>query len=181
LVAEPAETLMTVDEFLRWDDGTDTRYELIDGQIVAMTPPSGQHGTIVMNAGTLINNRLQHRMPCRAQGEAGIVTSDHRRWQAGIAVTCKPPAPDVVDPLLVVEVLSPSTRAKDLARKLPDYKGLPSVRQIWLVDSERRWAQVWWRDGESWHGRDHLGSTAFASEVLEGQVVLDELYANAGL
>jgi len=36
-----AEKLMTVDEFLRWDDGTDTRYELVDGQIVAMAPQAG--------------------------------------------------------------------------------------------------------------------------------------------
>jgi Uma2 family endonuclease len=38
-------------------------------------------------------------------------------------VTCAPLAPNVDEPLLVVEVLSPSTRAKDLDRKLRDYKG----------------------------------------------------------
>ena len=183
-MAEPAEKLMTVDEFLRWDDGTDTRYELVDGRIVAMAPPTGQHGTVVMNAGTLINNRLRDRQPCRAQGEAGIRVSDHRRWQADIALTCQPPEPDVVDPLLVVEVLSPSTRKTDLADKLADYKALPTVREIWLVDSERRWAQAWWReDGgdASWHGRDHLGQASFRSAALDGDVALEELYRNAGL
>ena len=39
IMAEPAEKPTTVDEFLRWDDGTDTRYELIDGRIFAMAPP----------------------------------------------------------------------------------------------------------------------------------------------
>ena len=46
-MAEQAQTLMTVDEFLAWDDGTDTRYELVDGTVRAMAPPAGAHGTIV--------------------------------------------------------------------------------------------------------------------------------------
>lgn len=181
IMAEPAGKLMTVDEFLRWDDGTDTCHELVDGQVVAMAPPSGQHRTIAMNAGTLLNNRLRPRAPCRAEGEAGIVISEHRRWQADLAVTCQPPLPDVAEPLLIVEVLSPSTRSNDLVRKLPDYKALPSVQEIWLIDSERRWAQVWWREPAGWHGRDHVGGGVFRSEVLAGEVELDELYRNAGL
>jgi Uma2 family endonuclease len=119
-MAERAEKLMTVDEFLRWDDGTDTRYELIDGQVVAMAPLTRQHGVIVMNVGTLLNTRLRRRPPCRAQGEAGIVIGERRRWQADVVVTCQPATPDIDDPLLTVEVLSPLTRAIDLARKVPD-------------------------------------------------------------
>jgi Uma2 family endonuclease len=181
LMAEAAEKPMTVDEFLRWDDGTDTRYELVDGQIMAMAPPSGQHGTVVANAVTLVNTRLRSRSPCRAQTEAGVRVSEHRWWQADVAVTCRPPEAETVDPLLVIEVLSPSTRGRDFADKLPDYKTLPSVLEIWLIDSERRWAQVWWREPEGWHGRDHVGGGAFRSQVLDGEVMLDELYLNAGL
>jgi Uma2 family endonuclease len=181
LVTEPPEKPMTVDEFLRWDDGTDTRYELIDGQIVAMAPPNGRHGTVVVNAGALVNSRLRSRSPCRAQAEAGVRVSEHRWWQADLAVTCQPPEAEIVDPLLVIEVLSPSTRNRDLVDKLPDYKALPSVLEIWLIDSERRWAQVWWREPEGWHGRDHVGGGALRSQVLDGEVMLDELYLNAGL
>ena len=70
-MAELAEKPMTVAEFRHWDDGTDTRYELVDGRILAKAPPTGQHGTIVMNAGTLLNNRLRASLPCRSQAEAG--------------------------------------------------------------------------------------------------------------
>jgi len=180
-MAEAAENLLTVDEFLRWDDGTETRYELVDWQIVAMAPPSGQHGTVVANAATLVNTRPRPRAPRRAQAEAGVRISAQRWWQADLAVTCRPPEAQVVDPLLVVEVLSPSTRGRDFADKPPDYKSLPSVREIWLIDSQRRWAQVWWREPEGWHGRDHVGGGTFRSEVLEGAVALDEFYLNAGL
>ena len=46
-MAEPAAKRMSLAEFLEWDDGTDTRYELIDGRPRAMAPPIEAHGTIV--------------------------------------------------------------------------------------------------------------------------------------
>ena len=46
-MAKTAEKLMTVAEFLNWDDGTDTRYELVRGKVVAMAPASGRHSVIV--------------------------------------------------------------------------------------------------------------------------------------
>ena len=181
-MAEPAERLMTVAEFLLWDDGSDTRYELVDGAPVAMAPPSGAHGTILGNAAGEIRARLRHRPPCRVQVEAGIRINDTRQWQADLAVTCAPPAPGpVAEPVLIVEVLSPSTRAIDLARKLLDYKDLPGVREIWLIDSERRWVQAWRREPEGWHGRDHIGGAGLASPMLGDEVALDELYLNTGL
>ena len=180
-MTETAQRRMTVEEFLAWDDGTDTRYELVDGVAVAMAPPGGPHRTIAGNAATLIGVNLRRRPPCHVEIEAGVRISDHVRWQADLAVTCMPPAPDVDEPLLIVEVLSPSTRAKDLDRKLRDYKSLPSVREIWLIDSEARWAQVWRRLPDGWAGRDHIGGGSFRSAVLEEAVALDELYLNTGL
>ena len=175
---------MTVEEFLDWDDGTETSYELVDGVPVAMSPPASEHRTIVANAATLINTRLRHRLPCRAEVEAGIRISRATRWRADLAVICGARTRDVDQPLLIVEVLSPSTRARNLDRKPRDYKGLPSVREIWLVDGEARWAQVWWREPDGgWLGRDHIGASSFRSEVLGGEepVTLDELYLNTGL
>ena len=52
-MAEPAEKRWTVEEFLAWDDGTDHRYELVDGEVVAMAPPSEAHGTIEIVPGSI--------------------------------------------------------------------------------------------------------------------------------
>jgi Uma2 family endonuclease len=180
-MAEQARKLMTVDEFLAWDDGSDTRHELVDGVIRAMSPSGGPHGTIAANAIGLLYDALRHRRPCRPQSEAGIRIDDRTCWQADIAVTCRPPAPETVDPLLVVEVLSPNTRTHDLGRKLNDYKTLPTVQEIWMVDSERRWVQLWQRDDERWTGRDLVGSAQLASIVLDAVLDLDDLYADSGL
>ena len=180
-MTETAQRCMTVEEFLAWDDGTDTRYELVDGVPVAMAPPAGAHRTIVVNAGAAAQRSPAPPAPLPRRGRGPVRISDQVRWQADLAVTCGRPTHDVDEPLLVVEVLSPSTRAKDLDRKLRDYKGLPSVREIWLVDSEARWVQVWRRQPDGWTGRDHIGGGSFRSAVLEEAVALDELYLNTGL
>src|SRR3712207_7187039 len=53
----------------------------------------------------------------------------------------------------------------DLGRKLDDYEALPSVREIWMVDSERRWVQAWWRGEDGvWAGRDHVGGIGRSEE-----------------
>jgi Uma2 family endonuclease len=178
---EPNDKPMTVDEFMTWNDGTDTRYELDEGVPVAMSPPAGQHGTIVANATGICWSRLRDRAPCRPSNEAGIRVSATTRWQADVAVTCLPPAPHVEDPSLIVEVLSPTTRMHDLGRKLPDYQGLAAVREIWMIDSERRWIQHWRREAEHWVVQDFVGSSSFASEILDTEVPLDELYRHSGL
>lgn len=180
-MAEQALKLMTVDEFLDWDDGTDTRHELADGVVRAMSPPMGPHRTIVSNTGGIIYNTLRGRRPCRGENEAGLRISQHVMWQADIAVTCQPAAREIVDPLLVVEVLSPSTRDHDLGRKLVDYKALATVQEVWMVDSERRWLQLWRRDGDRWTGHDLVGAAAFDSGTLGCVVELDEVYADSGL
>jgi Uma2 family endonuclease len=182
-MTEPAAQLMTVEEFLRWDDGTDTRYELADGVVRAKAPPANAHGTVVSNAGALVHASLRARPPCRVQAEAGMRISDWTWWQADLAVTCTPitPGSEIDQPRLVVEVLSPSTKAHDLGRKLNDYKALPSVEEVWMIDSERRWAQVWHRTEEGWAGRDYVGQASFASAVIGCTVRLDELYESSGL
>lgn len=180
-MAEQALTLMTVDEFLAWDDGTETRYELADGVIHAMSPPAGAHRTIVVNSAGVLYSALSGRRPCRGEAEAGLRIDERTMWQADLAVTCGPAAPEIIDPSLVIEVLSPSTRTHDLGRKLIDYKTLPSVAEIWMVDSERRWVQHWRRDPSGWLGQDFVGNAAFDSPILDGRVTLDQLYADSGV
>ena len=180
-VTETALELMTVDKFLIWDDATDTRYELADGEIRAMAPPTGAHGTIVANCIALAHVAMRSRRPCRPQAEAGVRINEHTLWQADMAVTCKPVAKEIIEPMVVVEVLSPNTRTHDLGRKLDDYKALASVREIWMVDSERRWLQHWQRRADGWIGQDFVGQAHLQSEILGATVELDEVYADSGL
>ena len=71
MATQPEEVRMTLAEFLKWDDGTDTVYELIDGQIFAMTSPHWKHAEIVAQLGGLIRNALSR--PCRIFSGGGVV------------------------------------------------------------------------------------------------------------
>ena len=178
--------LMSVEEFLAWDDGTDTRYELVDGVAVAMAPALTPHAAITMNAGYEITRRVRARPPCRALVEAGLRISEYRYFIPDLSLTCAAPSrsQEVEDATLLVEVLSSSTRAHDQGVKLPAYKDLPSVQEIWLIDSERRRVSLWRRDrsGEMrWIVEDFVGSGSFESGALEDRIELDALYLNSDL
>ena len=69
-MAELAIKPMTLDEFLRWDDGTETHYELIGGSPVAMTPPAEAHRILAVRLVTRIDAALAGQRPCNAQVEA---------------------------------------------------------------------------------------------------------------
>ena len=183
-MAEPARRAMTADEFMAWDDGTDTRYELVEGEIVAMAPPSDAHGSIAGNVWGEIDSSLRKRPPCRAVVEAGVRVDESNHFKADIAATCIEPrlSPYVDEPFLIVEILSESTWREDIGAKLRRYIELSSVREIWLIDSRERWVQVWQRAEDAWIVTLPLRESAsFESKAIDARIELDALYRNAGL
>ncbi|MBP2315278.1 Uma2 family endonuclease [Azospirillum soli] len=146
-MSEPAYKRMSVDEFLVWDDGTDTKYELIDGVPVAMAPTYGAHQIIAVNAAVALTDVLRKRPPCHVRSEAGILKPNSFRnyFQADLAVTCKPHEHGqyaVPDPLVIVEILSRSTEDHDRKIKLPVYRSIASVQEIVLIHSEMLFVEV---------------------------------------
>lgn len=68
---------MTLAEFLDWDDGTDTHYELINGQVFAMSPPAEAHGVIA--AALMGVMRAALKPPCRIVSQAAITLPGNDR------------------------------------------------------------------------------------------------------
>jgi Uma2 family endonuclease len=154
-MAEPAIRGMSIDEFLRWEDGSDTRYQLVDGYVVAMAPPMPAHGRLAARLAGAIDAALRTRPPCFVQSEAGIVRSDRDDtcYVADLAVSCVPLRADdrlIKEPILILEVLSPSTAASDRQTKVTDYRRIASVQEILLIDSESVFAEILRRDGQRW-------------------------------
>lgn len=175
---------MSLAEFLAWDDGTETRYELVDGRPLAMVPPIEAHGTIVANLARHIGNRL--KPPCRVVVEAGIIPADRADtwYQPDLVVTCAPAergARAIPEPRLIVEVLSPSTAAHDRGIKLADYRRLASVEQILLVASEDRHVEVWRRTEDGWKVQDLIGDAAIPLVVDPEPLPLAAVYEGVAL
>jgi Uma2 family endonuclease len=178
-MAEPAEQRMSLAAFLEWDDGTDTRYELIDGRPVAMAPPIEAHGTIVANLACEIGNRLEP--PRRLVLGAGLVPADRADtwYQADLVVTCAPAergARAIAEPRLIVEVLSPSTATHDRGVKLADYRKLATVEQILMVASEDRHVEVWRRTEDGWNVQDLIGDAVIRLAIDGEPLPLAAIY-----
>jgi Uma2 family endonuclease len=173
---------MSLEEFLQWEDGTDTRYELIGGFPVAMAPPRELHGAFVIRLGSRIDAALAGRRPCRAISEAGILDSDRADtfFVADIGVTCAPydgRRQHLENPILLVEILSPSTERHDRRVKIPAYQQIPSVQEILVVDSGARYAALHRRQGEQWIIQISRGDDGVISLASVGiEIPLAELY-----
>jgi Uma2 family endonuclease len=153
-MSERAVTRMSAEEFLEWGLHQEFRYELVDGVPVAMTGARRRHDLIVLNAHAGLHAQLRVSK-CRgftADIAVRIPAGNIRRPDVGI--DCAAFAEDATTagaPFLVMEVLSPSTRDFDMLRKLEEYKTVPGLCHIVLIDSDRPQAFHWSRpSGEAW-------------------------------
>lgn len=142
----PARRRMTVDAFFAWsEEQTDgKRYELVDGEPVAMAPERAAHARLKAAVWLALRDEIGSRgLPCEALPDGMTVKIDeHTAYEPDAVVQCGERVPDdtllVPAPVIVVGVLSPSTRGRDAGAKLDDYFRLPSVRHYLLVKAERR-------------------------------------------
>lgn len=146
-MAMPAINFLSIEEFLTWDSGDDRRYELIDGVPVAMAAPSGAHQMIVASFAHYLVEALKKRPPCSTRIEPPIAIVNRRDTChiADLAVTCHPHEPGqqlTPEPLVIIAILSPSTENRDRKVKLPDYRALPTVAEIVLIDQQQLYCEV---------------------------------------
>jgi Uma2 family endonuclease len=181
-MAEPAIKPMTLDEFLRWDDGTETHYELIGGFPVAMAPPAAAHRILATRLISRIDAALASRRPCNAQGEAGIIRPDlaDTYFEADIAATCERHEfgqQALGEPFLIVEILSPSTERHDRRTKLPVYRQIATVQEILFLASDGLYAELHRRSGAQWITDILRGADARLALASVGiEIPLAELY-----
>jgi Uma2 family endonuclease len=86
-----------------------------------------------------------------------------------------------VEPVVVVEVLSPSTATTDRGGKLPDYRSVPSVQEILLVSSWERRVEHWRRTPDGWAVTERGGDAVLRLETLGIELPLDGVYEGVDL
>jgi len=137
-----AQRKMTVDEFLVWAEGREGRWELYNGVPYAMSPERTGHikakGAVYL---ALLGAVRKAGLPCHVLGDgAGVRISRHVMHTPDALVYCGPELSDdaieVPNPVILVEVASPSTRKFDDTVKLNGYFSLPSVHHYLIVDPE---------------------------------------------
>jgi Uma2 family endonuclease len=130
-------------DYRRWAEAQpDGRFERIDGVVVAMAPERLSH----VDRKALVWLALRQAvaaagLPCHVYGDGATVEVDDNDFEPDAILRCGDELPgdgvSVPDPLVVVEVLSPSTRQADLTRKLVAYFRVPSVRHYLIFWADR--------------------------------------------
>jgi Uma2 family endonuclease len=146
-------------DFLAWDATQTTRHEFVRGEVFAMAGAGERHVTVALNVAIALRQHLAGT-PCRT-----FITDMKLRVDAAdayfypdVMVTCSPRDAEQShvksEPVLVVEVLSPATAAFDRGDKFAAYRGLPSLKEVLLVDPDLRRCDLFRRQaleaGEAW-------------------------------
>lgn len=171
----------TLRQFFIWQAEQDERYELVGGfPLLRPFAPMG-HNTVVVNILAVTGRQLRGQR-CRAfTAHVGIETfpGQIRRPDAGI--DCGAFDPDgylAAEPVVVFEVLSPSTRDFDRLRKVEEYKRVPTMRHAVVVEPKRPQVLVWSRAGEgTWEPDEIVGLDGMIRLAAVGlELPLAELY-----
>jgi Uma2 family endonuclease len=155
----------TLDEFRAWHERQPEVWEFIDGVPVLMAPGSKTHTLLKSNLGRLLGNALEGT-GCTVLVDGAIVEARGSSLIPDIVVTCQPldlATPRVDEPMIIVEVLSPSGEKDDLGRKLALYLEVPSLRHYLVIHQEARRVVHHQR-------RDELGRQ-FLTTIVAGEVL----------
>jgi Uma2 family endonuclease len=136
---------MTTTEFLAWAETQNQgRYELVQGEIIAMAPERLGHARSKAFGWRALAAAIDTAgLACEAVIDGiGVQIDDETTYVPDTVVNCGPAMPpDVMlasNPVIVVEVLSPSTRNLDKSIKLADYFRLPGLHHYLIVDLKKR-------------------------------------------
>ncbi len=168
--------------YLAIERDSPTKHEFINGQIVAMAGASVEHNALAVRFGALVDRRLS--------GSCLGYSSDMRFWiestgnarYPDVSIICGPPTISAHDkqaasnPVVIVEVLSPSSEQDDDGDKRLDWQSLPSLEAYVLIAQDARRVKVYRRERGEWSMQTYRDGDRFALPRLGSEIGLDEVY-----
>jgi Uma2 family endonuclease len=175
-------------EYFEFERTSFGRWEYVNGEIRLMAGGKDDHNAIAMNIGRALGNILAPK-DCRVYGpDMKIHTGDGVNTFPDVAVVCGERQyylgrQDIIlNPLLVVEVLSPSTEGYDQGGKFEHYKSIQTLQEYLLVDPDHIHTLLYSRHGDDWdltEVRDKNGSIFLSS--IEDKLLMLDIYAKIKL
>ena len=179
----PARTLFTPEEYITQERKALHKSEYLNGQIFAMSGASRVHSLITSN----ISNRLYNQL---MESDCEVHSSDMRVQPSPIAyfypdvvVACGEPrfeddvSDTLLNPIVIVEVLSPSTAAYDRGEKFAHYRQLTSLQDYILVSQHRLCVEHYRRQGRQWeHTEFHAPEDVLSLISIGCKISLEDIY-----
>jgi Uma2 family endonuclease len=175
----------TADEFLRWNEGREGKREFVRGKVVEMMiNVTRNHVEIATNLVQAIRRQMDRKRFSVGSADFGVRTNEGVRYPDVFvdAKTAGAKATDLaaVEPLLVAEILSPSSYGRDFVEKLSDYRSVTSLFYYLIVSHEEPRLWLASRDAEDWAKPveiagmdeivrlDRLNMTLSVAEIYDG-------------
>lgn len=143
---------LSVDDYLALEQRGEARHEYVNGATYAMVGGTARHNQISSTILSALRSHLKEK-PCTVFMSDMKIRADNVFYYPDVMVVCTPVDPDSLfqtEPVLLVDVLSKSTEAKDCLEKLVAYQSIPSVKEYVLVSQDKVSIDIYRRDGESW-------------------------------
>lgn len=177
--------LYTLSDYERVEADSGIRHELVDGLILAMAGGTLEHARLAAAVVSELRGALSRAgRSCMALGSDMRVGHETREFRAypDASVLCgepryagRPPH-TLLNPTLVVEVLSESTAAYDQGEKLAQYQAMPSVAGIIFVSQEGREMRVHRRGQDGFHLEAYGPGETFECPGLDVTLTVDAIY-----
>lgn len=188
MTAAPALRFMSEDEFFDWAEQQEARYELVDGEPVLkygelgpemMAGATAGHDQIVVNL--LQALRKLRGGPCRAKTADQYTRVSSRRLRSpDVTIDCGPWRPDSrvsIEPTVIFEALSPTTRRMDLVRKTTEYQAVESLKHFVLIEPDQPFVLLWSRREGGWEVDELKGLNAALELTAVGvSLLLADVY-----
>lgn len=168
--------LITADEYLYMPNPRNgSKQELVKGVIVTMAQPGFQHGEVQVNSSFLLKTYARAFNAGRVVTETGVITQENPDTVRGPDVSFysmdkipkdqQPKGYLLIPPDLILEILSPGNRSKEIRRKIEEYFAR-GVRMVWVIDPEERTVMVYRSVDEA--RLLHESATLTAEDLLPG-------------
>jgi Uma2 family endonuclease len=174
----------TYAEYLTHEAASEVRHEYVAGQIVAMAGGAIEHGRLIARVQLELHRALAGR-PCAvlASDVRVRIRAADRATYPDVLVVCgevqRDPDDDhaIINPTVIVEVLSDSTTSTDRESKGPDHRRLPSLAEYVLVSQRARRVEVYRRSGpRQWTVEEVVAGERLALTSLTVELAVDALY-----
>lgn len=176
---------MTEEEYLAFERASDEKHEFADGEIFAMAGGTFEHSTVAQGIGGVLRAALQGRR-CTVQNsdmKVYIPSTGRYVYPDAVVVCGRPEFRDdnrdvLLNPRVVVEVLSPTSEAYDRGDKFANYRSIPSLKQYVIVSQDKPYIEVYTRqDDGAWGLRDYGAGQTAALPAIECAIEVDQVYA----
>ena len=183
MIQTTTKTQLTFEEYLNYDDGTDNRYELEEGELILMNPPTFDHALIIRFLTNALDSEINRlNLPWLTLQGIGVRTSINRSRIPDISVINRDQiirrdiSAILESAIIVVEIVSPESKIRDYRFKRSEYS-VVGISEYWIVDPTVQkvtiltWVQGFYEQVE-YIGNQRIISQIFPELVLTVEQVL---------